>query len=167
MSKINLHPTDRIATFQEVFKQIGMVTGVLLIFIFVFFIPMSQGMATSQTCDDITLECVEGEQGDFLSVAAGYALSGCFLLILIAIWSQVFMVIIGKGKFVIDENNSVTLRTSKSGTRKPGRLLTAPRGSSLTEKTAIITVKPAIIEILLLARHIVAAFRVVSSSFLM
>ena len=32
------------------------------------------------------------------------------------------MVIIGKGKFVIDENNSVTLRTSKSGTSKPGRL---------------------------------------------
>ena len=83
---------------------------------------MSQGMATSQTCDDITLVCEEGEQGDFLSVAAGYALSGCFLLILIAIWSQVFMVIIGKGKFVIDENNSVTLRTSKSGTSKSGRL---------------------------------------------
>ena len=52
MSKINLHPTDRIATFQEVSKQIGMFTVVLSIFIFAFFIPMSQGMATSQTCDD-------------------------------------------------------------------------------------------------------------------
>ena len=122
MSKINIHPTDRIATFQEVSKQIGMFTLVISIFIFAFFIPMSQGMASSQTCDDITLECEVGEQGDFLTVAAGYALSGCFLLILIAIWSQVFMVIIGKGKFVIDENNSVTLRTSKSGTREPGRL---------------------------------------------
>lgn len=117
MSKINIHPTDRIATFQEVSKQIGMFTVGLLIFIFVFFIPMSQGMASSQTCDDITLECVEGEQGDFLTVAAGYALSGCFSLILIAIWSQVLMAIIGKGKFVVDENNSVTLRTSKSGIR--------------------------------------------------
>ena len=94
-----------------------MFTLVISIFIFAFFIPMSQGMASSQTCDDITLECEVGEQGDFLTVAAGYALSGCFLLILIAIWSQVFMVIIGKGKFVVDENNSVTLRTSKSGIR--------------------------------------------------
>ena len=117
MSKINIHPTDRIATFQEVSKQIGMFTAVILIFIFVFFIPMSQGMATSQTCDDITLVCEEGEQGDFLSVAAGYALSGCFLLILIAIWSQVLMALIGKGKFVVTENNNVTLRTSKSGIR--------------------------------------------------
>ena len=117
MSKINIHPTDRIATFQEVSKQIGMFTLVISIFIFAFFIPMSQGMASSQTCDDITLECEVGEQGDFLTVAAGYVLSGCFLLILIAIWSQVLMVIIGKGKFVIDENNSVTLRTSKSGIR--------------------------------------------------
>ena len=117
MSKINIHPTDRIATFQEVSKQIGLFTVVILIFIFVFFIPMSQGMATSQTCDDITLVCEEGEQGDFLSVAAGYALSGCFLLILIAIWSQVLMALIGKGKFVVTENNNVTLRTSKSGIR--------------------------------------------------
>ena len=121
MSKINLHPTDRIATFQEVFKQIGMVTGVLLIFIFVFFIPMSQGMMSTETCNEITLEC-EVVDDDIFSVVIGYALSGCFSLILIAIWSQVLMAIIGKGKFVIDENNSVTLRTSKSGTRKPGRL---------------------------------------------
>ena len=45
--------------------------------------------------------------------------------------------------------------------------LTAPRGSSDTEKTAIITVRPAMMLMLLLARHIVAAFSVVSSSFLM
>ena len=42
--------------------------------------------------------------------------------------------------------------------------LTALKGSSTTAKTAIMTVKPAIIEMLLLARHIVAALRVVSSS---
>ena len=59
----------------------------------------------------------EAVDDDIFSVVIGYSLSGCFLLILIAIWSQVFMVIIGKGKFVIDENNSVTLRTSKSGIR--------------------------------------------------
>ena len=121
MSKINLHPTDRIATFQEVSKQIGMFTAVILIFIFVFFIPMSQGMMSTETCNEITLEC-EVVDDDIFSVVIGYALSGCFSLILIAIWSQVLMAIIGKGKFVIDENNSVTLRTSKSGTRKPGRL---------------------------------------------
>ena len=116
MSKINLHPTDRIATFQEVFKQIGMVTGVLLIFIFVFFIPMSQGMMNTETCNQSGFDC-EVEEGGIFSVIIGYALSGCFSLILIAIWSQVLMVIIGKGKFVVDENNSVTLRTSKSGIR--------------------------------------------------
>ena len=121
MSKINIHPTDRIATFQEVSKQIGMFTAVILIFIFVFFIPMSQGMMSTETCNEITLEC-EVVDDDIFSVVIGYALSGCFSLILIAIWSQVLMAIIGKGKFVIDENNSVTLRTSKSGTRKPGRL---------------------------------------------
>ena len=121
MSKINLHPTDRIATFQEVSKQIGMFTAVILIFIFVFFIPMSQGMMSTETCNEITLEC-EVVDDDIFSVVIGYALSGCFSLILIAIWSQVLMAIIGKGKFVIDENNSVTLRTSKSGTREPGRL---------------------------------------------
>ena len=121
MSKINLHPTDRIATFQEVSKQIGMFTAVILIFIFVFFIPMSQGMMSTETCNEITLEC-EVVDDDIFSVVIGYALSGCFSLILIAILSQVLMAIIGKGKFVIDENNSVTLRTSKSGTRKPGRL---------------------------------------------
>ena len=121
MSKINIHPTDRIATFQEVLKQIGLITVVLLIFLFAFFIPMSQGMMNTETCDEITFEC-EVEDGGLFSVVIGYSLGGCFLLILIAIWSQVFMVIIGKGKFVVDENNSVTLRTSKSGTRKPGRL---------------------------------------------
>ena len=116
MSKINIHPTDRIATFQEVSKQIGMFTAVILIFIFVFFIPMSQGMMSTETCNDITQEC-ELVDDDIFSVIIGYALSGCFSLILIAIWSQVLMVIIGKGKFVVDENNSVTLRTSKSGIR--------------------------------------------------
>jgi len=116
MSKINIHPTDRIATFQEVSKQIGMFTAVILIFIFVFFIPMSQGMMSTETCNDITLEC-EVVDDDIFSVVIGYALSGCFSLILIAIWSQVLMAIIGKGKFVVDENNSVTLRTSKSGIR--------------------------------------------------
>ena len=116
MSKINIHPTDRIATFQEVSKQIGMFTVVILIFIFVFFIPMSQGMMSTETCNDITQEC-ELVDGDIFSVIIGYALSGCFSLILIAIWSQVLMVLIGKGKFVVDENNSVTLRTSKSGIR--------------------------------------------------
>lgn len=116
MSKINIHPTDRIATFQEVSKQIGMFTVGLLIFIFVFFIPMSQGMMSTETCNDITLEC-EVVDDDIFSVVIGYALSGCFSLILIAIWSQVLMAIIGKGKFVVDENNSVTLRTSKSGIR--------------------------------------------------
>ena len=45
--------------------------------------------------------------------------------------------------------------------------LTDPRGSGETENTAIITVSPAIMLMLLFARHIVAAFRVVSSSFLM
>ena len=116
MSKINLHPTDRIATFQEVFKQIGMVTGVLSIFIFVFFIPMSQGMMNTETCNQSGFDC-EVEDGGIFSVVIGYALSGCFLLILIAIWSQVLMALIGKGKFVVTENNSVTLRTSKSGIR--------------------------------------------------
>ncbi len=41
---------------------------------------------------------------------------------------------------------------------------TALSGSSTTANTAIITVSPAMIETLLLARHIVAALRVVSSS---
>ena len=116
MSKINIHPTDRIATFQEVLKQFGMVTVGLLIFIFAFFIPMSQGMMSTETCNEITLEC-EVVDDDIFTVVIGYALSGCFSLILIAIWSQVLMAIIGKGKFVVDENNSVTLRTSKSGIR--------------------------------------------------
>jgi Ca2+-binding EF-hand superfamily protein len=116
MSKINIHPTDRIATFQEISKQIGMFTLVISIFIFAFFIPMSQGMMNTETCDEITFEC-EVEDGGLFSVVIGYSLGGCFLLILIAIWSQVLMVLIGKGKFVVDENNSVTLRTSKSGIR--------------------------------------------------
>jgi Ca2+-binding EF-hand superfamily protein len=116
MSKINIHPTDRIATFQEVLKQFGMVTVGLLIFIFAFFIPMSQGMMSTETCNEITLEC-EVVDDDIFTVVIGYALSGCFSLILIAIWSQVLMAIIGKGKFVVDGNNSVTLRTSKSGIR--------------------------------------------------
>ena len=77
---------------------------------------MSQGTFAGETCNDVTFEC-ETVDDDIFSVVIGYSLSGCFLLILIAIWSQVFMVIIGKGKFVIDENNSVTLRTSKSGIR--------------------------------------------------
>ena len=116
MSKINIHPTDRIATFQEVSKQIGMITLVISIFIFAFFIPMSQGMMSTETCNEITLEC-EVVDDDIFSVVIGYALSGCFSIILIAIWSQVLMAIIGKGKFVVDENNSVKLRTSKSGIR--------------------------------------------------
>ena len=85
-------------------------------FIFVFFIPMSQGMMSTETCNEITLEC-EVVDDDIFSVVIGYALSGCFLLILIAIWSQVLMALIGKGKFVVTENNNVTLRTSKSGIR--------------------------------------------------
>ena len=45
--------------------------------------------------------------------------------------------------------------------------LTAPSGSSETENTAIMTVSPAIMLMLLFARHMVAALSVVSSSFLM
>ena len=45
--------------------------------------------------------------------------------------------------------------------------LTAPNGSEETENTAYITVSPAMMLMLLFARHIVAALRVVSSSFLM
>ena len=44
---------------------------------------------------------------------------------------------------------------------------TALRGSSTTANTAIMTVSPAMMLMLLLARHMVAALRVVSSSFLM
>jgi len=130
MSKINLHPKDRIATFQEVFKQIGMVTVVLSIFIFVFFIPMSQGMMNTETCNQSGYDC-EVEEGGIFSVVIGYALSGCFLLILIAIWSQVLMAIIGKGKFVVDENNSVKLRTSKSGIRSSSSI-----GNMITNRMA-------------------------------
>ena len=129
MSKINLHPNDRVVSLKEGLKHLMMINAVILIFLFAFFIPMSQGVPTEE-CDPSTGECEMVE--DPIAVVFGYCFGSCFLLILILIWSQVFMVVIGKGKLVMTSDNSFTVRTSKSGTTKPsrfdfiGRIIHAP-----------------------------------------
>ena len=119
MSKINLHPDDRVLSISEMMRQMVIPTVVILLFLFAFFIPMSQGIMTEE-CDYNGDNCEMVE--DPFTVIAGYCLGGCFSFVLVILWIQVFMVIIGKGKMVMTADNSMTLRTSKSGTSKPGRL---------------------------------------------
>ena len=119
MSKINLHPDDRVLSISEMMRQMVIPTVVILLFLFAFFIPMSQGIMTEE-CDYNGDNCEMVE--DPFTVIAGYCLGGCFSFVLVTLWIQVFMVIIGKGKMVMTADNSMTLRTSKSGTSKPGRL---------------------------------------------
>lgn len=119
MSKINLHPDDRVLSISEMMRQMVIPTVVILLFLFAFFIPMSQGIMTEE-CDYNGDNCEMVE--DPFTVIAGYCLGGCFSFVLVTLWIQVFMVIIGKGKMVMTADNSMTLRTSKSGTTKPGRL---------------------------------------------
>tara|TARA_B100001758_G_C18391752_1_gene603360 strand:- start:194 stop:859 length:666 start_codon:yes stop_codon:yes gene_type:complete len=129
MSKINLHPDDRVLSISEMMRQMVIPTVVILVFLFAFFIPMSQGIMTEE-CDYNGDNCQMVE--DPFTVIAGYCLGGCFSFILVALWIQVFMVIIGKGKMVMTADNSMTLRTSRSGTTKPsrfdfiGRIIHAP-----------------------------------------
>ena len=129
MSKINLHPDDRVLSISEMMRQMVIPTVVILVFLFAFFIPMSQGIMTEE-CDYNGDNCQMVE--DPFTVIAGYCLGGCFSFILVALWIQVFMVIIGKGKMVLTADNSMTLRTSRSGTTKPsrfdfiGRIIQAP-----------------------------------------
>ena len=91
MSKINLHPDDRVLSISEMMRQMVIPTVVILVFLFAFFIPMSQGIMTEE-CDYNGDNCQMVE--DPFTVIAGYCLGGCFSFILVALWIQVFLSLI-------------------------------------------------------------------------
>lgn len=135
ISEIKLKPGEREATFLEMMKTFILFNAVILIFIFVFFIPMSQGMMFSTTCGDDGRniqtgeygDCETGELGSIDTIIIGYSLTGCFVLILVFIWYQVFLVITRKGKVIMTSEGSMEVRTSNSEIRKSGRLSSLSR----------------------------------------
>jgi len=116
-----------------------MITAILSIFLFLFFIPMATGTFEGDVCgEDITSplsdnrqDCVDASD-DPITKIVGIGGVGCFSLILLALWSQVFRVIIGQGKIVISPDNEMILRTSK-----PIKSHFKPSGSSFTPLTQV------------------------------
>lgn len=110
MTKVKLLHGEREATFIEKLKGFLLGNGVILLFLFVFFIPMANGTAFTENCDPSGIDCQEGEMGDPFSVAIGYIFSGCFVIGLILVWYQAFLVATGKAVMVMTSGNSSTIR---------------------------------------------------------
>lgn len=120
MSKVNLSYGEREATFTEKLKGFFLVNGGILLFLFVFFIPMANGTAFTENCDPSGIDCEEGEMGDPISVAMGYIFSGCFVIGLIVVWYQAFLVATGKAVMVMTSGNSSTIRRVGSDPNSTG-----------------------------------------------
>ena len=117
MSKINLHPDDKVLSLFEVMKKMIMVTAVCSCFLVFFFIPMATGTFEGTSCTGGNefgngQDCVDASDEPSNKII-GIGGTGCFLLILLALWFQVFRVMIGQVKVVITPNNQIMYRTSK------------------------------------------------------
>jgi hypothetical protein len=140
MSKINFHPNDKVLTFFEIMKKMMMITAILSIFLVLFFIPMATGTFEGVVCGgdqdgnigDGNMQYCGEASDDPITKIVGIGGVGCFSLILLALWSQVFRVIIGQGKIVISPDNEMILRTSK-----PIKSHFKPSGSSFTPLTQV------------------------------
>ena len=129
MSKINLHPDDKVLTLFEIIKKIMVVTAVLSCFLVFFFIPMATGTFEGTSCTGG--DCVDASDEPSNKII-GIGGTGCFLLILLALWFQVFRVMIGQVKVVITPNNQIMYRTSK-----PIKSHFKPSGSSFKPSNTI------------------------------
>lgn len=117
MSKVKLYHGEREATFIEKLKGFLLVNGVILIFLFAFFIPMANGTAFTEDCDP-SIDCEPG--GDMFTVVIGYSFSGCFVIGLILVWYQAFLVVTGKAVMVMTSGNSSTIRRVRSNPNSTG-----------------------------------------------
>ena len=117
MSKVKLYHGEREATFIEKLKGFLLANGVILIFLFAFFIPMANGTAFTEDCDP-SIDCEPG--GDIFSVVIGYSFSGCFVIGLILVWYQAFLVVTGKAVMVMTSGNSSTIRRVGSNPNSTG-----------------------------------------------
>ena len=117
MSKVKLYHGEREATFIEKLKGFLLVNGVILIFLFAFFIPMANGTAFTEDCDP-SIDCESG--GDMFTVVIGYSFSGCFVIGLILVWYQAFLVVTGKAVMVMTSGNSSTIRRVGSNPNSTG-----------------------------------------------
>ena len=117
MSKVKLYHGEREATFIEKLKGFLLVNGVILIFLFAFFIPMANGTAFTEDCDP-SIDCEPG--GDMFTVVIGYSFSGCFVIGLILVWYQAFLVVTGKAEMVMTSGNSSTIRRVGSNPNSTG-----------------------------------------------
>ena len=111
MSKVKLYHGEREATFIEKLKGFLLVNGVILIFLFAFFIPMANGTAFTEDCDP-SIDCEPG--GDMFSVVIGYSFSGCFVIGLILVWYQAFLVVTGKVVMVMTSTLSTIRRVGSN-----------------------------------------------------
>ena len=117
MSKVKLYHGEREATFIEKLKGFLLANGVILIFLFAFFIPMANGTAFTEDCDP-SIDCERG--GDIFTVVIGYSFSGCFVIGLILVWYQAFLVVTGKAVMVMTSGNSSTIRRVGSNPNSTG-----------------------------------------------
>ena len=117
MSKVKLYHGEREATFIEKLKGFLLANGVILIFLFAFFIPMANGTAFTEDCDP-SIDCEPG--GDMFTVVIGYSFSGCFVIGLILVWYQAFLVVTGKAVMVMTSGNSSTIRRVDSDLNTTG-----------------------------------------------
>ena len=117
MSKINLHPDDKVLTLFEEIKKITMVTAVCACFVVFFFIPMATGTFEGTSCtggDEFGngRNCVDASD-DPLTKVVGIGGIGCMSLVLLAFWSQIFRLMIGQVKVVFTPDNEITHRTNE------------------------------------------------------
>ncbi|MBF71318.1 MAG: hypothetical protein CMA95_02295 [Euryarchaeota archaeon] len=117
MSKVKLSYGEREATFIEKLKGFFLANGVILLFLFVFFIPMANG-TFSEDCDPSGIDCEPG--GDIFSTVIGYSFSGCFVIGLIFVWYQAFLVVTGKAVMIMTSGNSSTIRRVGSDSKSTG-----------------------------------------------
>jgi len=117
MSKVKLYHGEREATFIEKLKGFFLANGVILLFLFVFFIPMANG-TFSEDCDPSGIDCEPG--GDIFSTVIGYSFSGCFVIGLIFVWYQAFLVVTGKAVMIMTSGNSSTIRRVGSDSKSTG-----------------------------------------------
>ena len=117
MSKINLHPDDKVLTLFEEIKKIIMVTAVCACFVVFFFIPMATGTFEGTSCtggDEFGngRNCVDASDDPFTKVV-GIGGIGCMSFVMLAFWFQIFRLMIGQVKVVITPDNQITHRTNE------------------------------------------------------
>ena len=111
------HWDDKVLTLFEVMKKMIMGTAVCACFLVFFFIPMATGTFEGTSCtggDEFGngQNCVDASDNPLTKVV-GIGGVGCMSFILLALWFQVFRVMIGQVEVVITPEDGIRYRPTK------------------------------------------------------